>query len=184
MGDSEGPDTDHTVDLIEPGERTGFAVEVKSVALDVNGQLRETVDSRGRLLNFGSRQHAEYYARQLSASDGSLRIQAVPQNEPKDIDAYLLADHNPSIKEPAEIDGDTWTFDVGAKLYGALGEAILLETPKPHALVYFVQQDLDIKENDLEWGLNVDVNRGQLLSVESSAGKNAGRQTASSKLVS
>ncbi|NHN60470.1 MULTISPECIES: hypothetical protein [Halorussus] len=49
-----------------------------------------------------------------------------------------------------------------------LGEAILLESPKPHALVYFVRQDLDIDEGGLEWGLNVDVTRGCLLSVDGS----------------
>lgn len=65
---------------------------------------------------------------------------------------------------------DTWTFDVGENLYGTLGEEILLESPKPHALVYFVRQDLDVDEDDLEWGLNVDVTPGQMLSVNSSDG--------------
>lgn len=172
----EGADTsgsarsDHTADPIEPGQFTGFVVEVKAGALDVNGRLRETVEAHGRTLGFRSRQHAEGYICQLSASDGSLRIQAVPENEPKDIDAYVLAEHDPSIKEPAEVNGDTWIFDVGANLYGALGEAILLESPKPHALVYFVQQDLNVNERDLEAGLNIDVISGQMLSVDSSNG--------------
>ncbi|MBX0325669.1 hypothetical protein EGH21_21875 [Halomicroarcula sp. F13] len=168
---NETTSADHTADPIEPGARTGYTVEAKAGALEVNAQLRAVTESHGGILAFGSRHHAEAYAGQLSASDGSLRIQAVPENEPKDIDAYLLADHNPSIKEPADVDGDTWTFDVGANLYGALGEAILLESPKPHALVYFVRQDLDIDEDNLEWGLNVDVNRGRLLSVDCSDGK-------------
>jgi len=168
---SRTSDTDHTADLIEPGQQTGFIAEAKPGALDVNSQLREVVEAYGHILDFGSRQHAEDYASQLSTSDGSLKIQAVPENEPKDIDAYLLADHNPSIKEPAEVENDTWTFDVGANLYGALGEVILLESPKPHALIYFIRQDLDFDEDALEWGLNVDVNRGQMLTVESSSGK-------------
>jgi len=168
---SKTSDADHTAELIEPGKRTGFVAEAKAGALDVNGQLREAVEAHGHILDFGSRQQAENYASQLSTSDGSLKIQAAPENEPKEIDAYLLADHNPSIKEPAEGEDDTWTFDVGANLYGALGEAILLESPKPHALVYFVRQDLDFDEDTLEWELNVDVNRGQMLTVESSSGK-------------
>lgn len=162
--------TDCTATPVVPGKQTGFTVEAKSGALEVNDQLRDAVETHGRILKFGSRPLAEDYASQLSASDGSLRVQAAPENEPKDIDAYLLADHNPSIKEPAETDGDTWTFDVGANLYGALGEAILLESPKPHALIYFVRQDLHLDEKDLEWGLNVDFRRGQPLSVESSDG--------------
>jgi len=80
--------TYHTADLIEPGQWTGFVAEAKLGALDVNSQLREVVED---------------YASQLSTSDGSLKIQAVPENESKDIDAYLLADHNPSIKQPAEV---------------------------------------------------------------------------------
>ena len=110
-------------------------------AMEMNDRLREAVGSDGDTLVFGSREHAEHYASQLSATNGSRRIQAAPENEPRDIDAYLLAEHNPSIKEPAEIDDDTWTFDVRANLYGALGEAFLLESPKPHALIYFVRQD-------------------------------------------
>ncbi|WP_136689957.1 hypothetical protein [Halorhabdus amylolytica] len=167
---SATPDADHTAESIEPGVETGFVVEVKPGALEVNDRLREAVGGHGDTLEFGSREHAEDYASQLSASNGPLRVQAAPENEPTDIDAYLLAEHNPSIKEPADIDGDTWTFDVGANLYGALGEAILLESPKPHALIYFVRQDLDIDENDLEWGLSVDVNRGRSSSVKISSG--------------
>lgn len=159
--------TEHTAIPVIPGKQTGFSVEAKVGALEVNDQLRDAVETHSRILEFESRSLAEDYASQLSATDGSLRVQAVPKNEPKDIDAYLLADHNPSVKEPAETDGDTWTFDVGTNLYGALGEAILLESPKPHALIYFVRQDLNLDEDDLEWGLNVDVRRGQRLSIDS-----------------
>ncbi|WP_436932456.1 hypothetical protein [Halosimplex halobium] len=141
-------------------------VEVKSGAIEVNSGLREEVESHGHALDFGSRSHAEDYARQESASDGELRVQAAPENEPRDVDAYLLADRSPSIAEPAEIDGETLAFDVGANLYGALGEAIPIHAPKPHALVYFVREDLDIGDNNLEWGLNVDVEPGRLLPIE------------------
>lgn len=165
------PDEDYAVDQIEPGDREGFVVEVKDGALDVNGPLREAVETHGRILDFGSRQHAEDYAQQLSASDRSLRIQDIPENEPKDIDTYLLADHNPSVTEPAAVDGETLTFDIGSNLYGALGEAIFLCAPKSHALVYFIRQDLDINEDDFEWGLNVDVEPGTLLSVEHPGGR-------------
>jgi hypothetical protein len=122
----ENRDVDHIAGPIEPGDRTGFVVEVKPGALDVNGTLVDAVEAHSRILEFGSRTHAESYARQLSTSGGSLRIQAAAENDPSEVDAYLLADHSPSIKEPAHVDGDTWAFDIGANLYGALGEAILL----------------------------------------------------------
>lgn len=169
--DEECVGEEPAADPVEPGEETGFVIEVKSGAIEVNSGLREAVESNGHTLDFGSRSHAEDYARQLSASGGELRVQAAPENEPRAIDAYLLADHSPSIAEPAEIDGDTWTFEVGANLYGMLGETILLHAPKPHALVYFVRQNLDVDKDDLEWGLNVNVNRGRPLSVEDSTGK-------------
>jgi hypothetical protein len=146
----------------------------------VNRQLRDAVETHSQTLEFRSRTTAEDYAERLSASDGSLRIQSVPDNEPKAIDAYLLADHNPSIKTPAEIDGKMWTFDVGANLYGALGEAILIDAPKPHALIHYIRQDLEFDETDLEWGVNVTVERGQLLSVTSSEGATRWAQLARS----
>lgn len=159
-----GEGNEHATEPIEPGDQTGFLVEVKAGAINVNSELDEVIEKHNRTLDFGSRSHAENYAHQLSASDGSLRIQAAADNDPHEVDAYLLADHNPSIKEPADIDEDTWTFDIGANLYGALGEAILLKSPKPHALYYFVRQDLNLDDEELKSGLNIDVQSGTFVS--------------------
>lgn len=150
---------------IEPGAETGYAVEARADALEVNDALVEAVDAHGRTLAFGSRADAEAYAAQLSATDGALRVQAAAPNDPRDVDAYLLAAHDPSIAEPAETDGATWTFDVGANLYGALGEALLLAAPKPHALYYFVRRDLALDDGDLDRALALDVKRGSPISV-------------------
>ena len=79
-----------------------------------------------------------------------------------------LADHTPAIKEPAEINGDTWTFDVGANLNLTLGEAILTATPKPHALIYFVKQDLNINDAAREQRLRVEVETDCTLVVPTS----------------
>jgi hypothetical protein len=142
---------------VEPGNGTGFRVEAKPGALEVNTELRTAVDQHGHTLEFTSRTQATTYADQLSANGGDLRLQAAAPNDPTDVDAYLLADHNPSIKEPATINGDTWTFDVGANLFGTLGEAILTATPKSHALIYFIKQDLNLNDTALDHGLTVDV---------------------------
>jgi hypothetical protein len=155
----------YTAEPITPGDRTGFIVEVKDNAIEVNSTLSEVITAHGRTLDFGSRDHAEAYAEQLSASDGSLRIQAAPTNDSRNVNAYLLSDHTPSISEPAATDGETWTFDVGANLYGALGEAILTSTPKPHALYYFVREDLEL-DDDLESELALEVKRGRPISVD------------------
>jgi len=171
--EEENHDVDYVAGAIEPGNRTGFVVEAKPGALDVNETLVDDVESHGRILDFGSRTHAESYARQLSASGGALRIQAAAENDPSEADAYLLADHSPSIKEPALVDGDTWTFDVGANLYGALGEAILLEAPRPDAIHYFVRQDLALDDGELENGLKFDVEPGKFLSVGDDGERNS-----------
>ena len=162
----EPPNDDHTVDPIKPGEQTGFIVEVRVGAINVNSTLPDVIEAYSRTLEFGSRSHAEAYASQLSALDGSLKIQAAPENEPDDIDAYLLADHTPSITEPANIDGKMWTFDVGANLYGALGEAILSSAPKSHALYYFVQQNLATDDDELESRLILEVETSKPISVD------------------
>lgn len=118
------------------------------------------------MLGFGSRSEAEEYARRLSSSSGSLRIQSVAPNDPRDLDAYLLAGHDPSIKEPAEVDGETLTFDVGANLYGALGEAVLLNAPRPHAIIHFVKRDLGLDNGGPAERLRVDVEAGSFVSLD------------------
>lgn len=72
---------------------TGFSVEVKDNAIAVNTTLSKVITTHGPTLDFGSREHAEAYTSQLSAGDGPLRIQAAPANDPRAVDAYVLADH-------------------------------------------------------------------------------------------
>ncbi|WP_227355999.1 hypothetical protein [Haladaptatus salinisoli] len=156
----------YTAEPIIPGDQTGFSVEMKDNAIEVNNTLSKVVTTHGRTLDFGSRAHAEAYGSQLAAGDGSLRIQAAPANDSSNVDAYLLADHTPSITDPAETDGKTWTFDVGANLYGTLGEAILTSTPKPHALYYFVRQDLVLDDRELESRLALEIESGRPISVD------------------
>lgn len=160
-----------SIDPVVPGEETGFAAEVKDGALAANESLREIVDTKGRVLDFGSRRDAEDFASRLSNTGGSLRIQAVPDNEPKDIEGYVLKGHNPSIKEPAAVDGDTMTFDVGANLYGSLGETIVFGSPKPYPLIHFVRQDLGI--DDSEASLHVKVHRGERITFENRTGRDS-----------
>ncbi|WP_435348658.1 hypothetical protein [Haloarchaeobius sp. HRN-SO-5] len=62
--DRRGSKTEYAAEPVEPGEEAGFSVEVKSGALEVNGRLRNVVESEGRLLEFGSRSDAEGYLNQ------------------------------------------------------------------------------------------------------------------------
>lgn|GEM_PF-6175595 len=68
-----------------------------------------------------------------------------------------MAEYDRSVGEPAAVDGDTWTFDVGANLYGVLGETIVKSGGKPPVIEYFVKQDLDEYPDDLESGLRISV---------------------------
>jgi hypothetical protein len=127
---------------VRPGEQTGFSLSIKPGALEVNEPLVAVRDEHGDTITFGARAQADAFAERLSAVDGGLRVQAVAPNDPADVDAYLLADHSPSTTEPASVDGATMTFDVGANLYGTLGEAVITGGPTSPAIEHFVKEDL------------------------------------------
>jgi len=153
---------------ITPNEESGYALEIKSGALEVNEPLVDVFEEYGEVLSFGSRAKAEAFAGRLSTESGSLRVQAAAPNDPSTVDGYLLADYDRSVREPASTDGKTWTFDVGANLYGALGEAVVKSGAKPPALEYFVKQDLDVDSDDMEFGLRIDVTSGGSVSTRGS----------------
>ena len=157
-------------DPIEPGAQTGYQVEVKPGALDANSALRDAVDEHARILAFGTRSNAEVYAAQLSTAGGPLKVQAAAPNDPAEVDAYLLAEHDPSIDEPASVEGETVTFDVGANLYGTLGETILTGTPKPNALEWFVRRAQGIDGDDASDGVTVDVETDCVVALDDSSG--------------
>lgn len=154
--------------LIRPNRATGFNLAIKPGALELNQELRDAHDEYGDILTFATRVEAEAYAAQLSAADGELRVQAAAPNDPDDVDAYLLADHQPAVSVPAAVDGDTWTFDVGANLYGMLGEAVVTGGPTSPALEHFVDQDL--ADRTFEDGLRVRVTDGEFVSYRDGDG--------------
>ncbi|WP_141551715.1 hypothetical protein [Natrinema sp. CBA1119] len=81
---------------IKPGEETGYRVAVKLGAIDVNARLRNIVQEYSQTLEFGTRFQVNHYVKKLSASDGELRIQTAAPNDPDNVQAYPLAEHNPS----------------------------------------------------------------------------------------
>jgi len=155
---------------ITPNEESGYALEIKSGALEVNEPLVDVFEEHGEVLSFGSRAKAEAFAGRLSTESGSLRVQAAAPNDPSNVDGYLFADYDRSVREPASTDGKTWTFDVGANLYGALGEAVVKSGAKPPALEYFIKQDLNVDPDDLEFGLRIDVISGKPVSTDKGGG--------------
>lgn len=155
----------------KPNERTGYELSIKPGALEVNEALVKGQEEHGDVVTFESREQAEVFADHLSARDGDLRVQAAAPNDPADVDAYLLADHSPSITEPASVEDDTLTFDVGANLYGSLGEAVVLAGPHSPAIEHFVENDL--ADVDFRDGLRVRVTRGEFVSFEGLYGEHS-----------
>jgi hypothetical protein len=144
-----------------PNERRGFVLSIEPGAVAVNAPLASVVDEHGTTVTFGSRVEAEAFAERYAARDGALRVQAAAPTDDREVDAYLLADHDPSVRTPAAVDGETATFDVGANLYGTLGETVVTAGPAP-ALERFVRRDLtDVPVRD---GLEVAVRDGEALS--------------------
>lgn len=171
-GPAGGPSRVDTADPVVPNERTGFRLSVKPGAFEVNDAIEAICDDNGRVLSFGSRADAETFAAQCSTDDGSVQVQAAAPNDPDDVDGYLLAEYARSVSEPASVDDGTWTFDVGANRYGALGETLVTAGSTPPAIRYFVERDLDPTPADLD-DLHVEVSDADPVAVESPDG--AGR---------
>jgi len=163
--DEDAPSGSLDAEPVVPDEESGFAVEIKTGALQVNDALIGVYEEYGEVLSFSSRRKAEMFARQLSAESGALRVQSAAPNDPSGVDGYLLAEYDRSVREPASVEGEKWTFDVGANLYGALGEAVVTSGSKPPALEYFVKQDLAGALNDTESELRVRVTSGEPVSL-------------------
>jgi hypothetical protein len=145
-----------------PNERRGFTLSIKPGAVAVNAPLASVIDEHGTTVTFGSREEAEAFAERYAARGGALRVQAAAPADDREADAYLLADHDPSVRTPATVDGGTLTFDVGANLYGRLGETVVTAGSAP-ALERFVRRDLaDVPVRD---GLEVAVRDGESLSL-------------------
>ena len=144
-------------ETVQPNAEDGYRLAIKPGAIEANEPLVDVCDEHGEVLSFGSRPKAEAFARRLSADGGALRVQAAAPNDSSEDDGYLLAAYDRSVREPATVDGNTWTFDIGANLYGALGETVVVSGGKPPVIECFVEEDLDAYPDDLESGLRISV---------------------------
>ena len=142
---------------------SGFRVLVREGARDANSWVSEFEAEYGDVWRFESRADAERLVSVLSEVGGGLRVQAVPENESREIEAYLLAGYSPSTTEPASVVDGTWSFDVGANLYGSLGEAVVLSGPPYPALETYVSGEfgLDRETFTLEVCRDVDEVRAE-----------------------
>lgn len=137
-----------------------FRVTVKESAQTANPAVADWVGAAGDVFRYETQATAEQHAAALSEEGGAaVSIQAAAPNDPDETDAYLIADPERSVSTPADPAADTWSFDVEANQYGAIGEA-LLTTParNPPALTYFIERDLALDE-----AVRVRVESGELV---------------------
>ncbi len=148
-----------------------YLVAIKESAIQRNAAASAYVADNDRRVPLASRAAAEALADRLSeAGETPVRVQRAAPNDAADVDAYLVPAPDRRVHEPAVTDDGTLVFDVGANLYGALGEALVAGSgDKPPLLTYYAARDLDLPRDALE----VDVTAGEKFAVPTSDG--AGR---------
>ena len=102
-----------------------YRLKLTEKAIDVNPAVAELEHEHGTVLEFDAKSDAEAFASRLSQSGDRVRVQAVAQNDPSEIDGYLIRWPERHIAEPKDSDKDGLTFDVGANQYGEVGKALV-----------------------------------------------------------
>lgn len=136
-----------------------YVVAIKDSAARRNEAVSRFADENGRTPRLESRAAAESLAHRLSAdADPSVRIQRAAPNDAGDVDAYLVPAPDRRIREPAVTEDGTRVFDVGATVYGAIGEAIVAGAGRnPPLLTDYAAGDLDLPRSALEVDVETDL---------------------------
>lgn len=148
-----------------------YVVAIKESTVQRNAAASEYVQDNGRRVPLASRAAGEALADRLSENgETPVRVQRAAPNDAADVDGYLVPAPDRRVHEPAVTDDGTLVFDVGANLYGALGEALVAGSgDKPPLLTYHAARDLDLPRDALE----VDVADGDRFAAPT--GDGAGR---------
>jgi hypothetical protein len=126
-----------------------FRVAVKESATEASRAVRRLVREEGDRLEFDSKAEANRRARELSAEDGTVKIQRAAPQDPGDDDAYLVAWPERRRWTPDGSPTEGLTFDTEANQYGALGEAVVFSPEvNPPLLTHFAQVDADLSERE------------------------------------
>lgn len=139
-------------------EDTRFRVAIKDSARELNEPTRRFIEVEGQTVGFSSKSAAQSTVERLSSEgDVPVKLQRAAPQDPNDIDAYLIPDPERRTHEPAGSLEEGWTFDVGAKQYGEIGEALILSyRSNPPALMPFIRRDLGEGELDAELHVRID----------------------------
>lgn len=135
-----------------------YVVAIKESAARRNEAVSGYVDEHGRRPRLESRVAAESLADRLSTeAEPPVRVQRAAPNDTGDVDAYLVPAPDRRIREPAVTEDGTRVFDVGATVYGAIGEAIVTGAGRnPPLLTDYAARDLDLPRSALDVRVETD----------------------------
>ena len=135
-----------------------YVLSIKESAARRNAAVGEYAAEHDRRVRLDSRADAEALAERLSAAgEPPVRVQRAAPNDAADVSAYLVPAPDRRVREPAVTDDGTLVFDVGANLYGALGEALVAGSgDSPPLMTHYAVRDLDLNREAIE--VRVDTN--------------------------
>jgi len=121
---------------------------VYRVVLTESATRNEAAASRGgpgALLEYEDRAAAAAAAERYSAAGGvPVRLQAPAPNDPRDVDAYLVANPERRVRKPTGSLADGLSFETSAAQYGALGEALVTSHEQdPPVLLAYARRAID-----------------------------------------
>lgn len=135
-----------------------YVVAIKESAARRNEAVSTYVEHEGFTVHLDSREAAEALADRLSdEGDPAVRVQRAAPNDAEAVDAYLVPAPDRRVREPAVTEDGTRVFDVGANLYGAIGEAIVAGTGRnPPLVTHYAAETLDLPRAALDVHVDTD----------------------------
>lgn len=102
----------------------------------------------GALLEYEHREAAAAAAERYSEEgEVPVRLQAPAPQDPRDVDAYLVANPERRVRRPTGTLEEGLGFETSASQYGALGEALLTSHEQdPPALLAYARRTLDLED--------------------------------------
>ena len=102
----------------------------------------------GALLEYEDREAAAAAAERYSdEGDVPLRLQAPAPQDPRDVDAYLVANPERRVRRPTGTLDDGLDFETSASQYGALGESLLTSHEQdPPVLLAWARRTVDTED--------------------------------------
>ena len=127
-----------------------YRMEIKGNAIKLSSAIRDVSEERGHIVEFESEEAAESWKNKFSVENGQIRISTVAPQDPRDLDGYLIGFPERNTHEPKQTEKVGLTFDVGANLYGEIGEALICGSYglSPGIQYYFFEEVEGVNQQD------------------------------------